>query len=40
MPSRVELSLPRNEWLGIAGISENGDYGSSEEYGDRVLSLF
>jgi hypothetical protein len=27
MPERVELSLSRENWLGIAGFSENGDYG-------------
>jgi hypothetical protein len=27
MPERVELSLARENWLGIAGFSENGDYG-------------
>jgi hypothetical protein len=28
MPSRVELSLARENWLGIAGLTENGDYGT------------
>lgn len=26
-PVRVELELSRKEWLGIAGLTENGDYG-------------
>jgi hypothetical protein len=39
-PDRVELSLPRENWLGIAGLSENGDYGSDATLGDRKLSIF
>jgi hypothetical protein len=27
LPERIELELPRKNWLGIAGISENGDFG-------------
>jgi len=40
LPARVELDLARNTWLGIAGISENGDYGTFEAAGDRKLSVF
>lgn len=40
LPSRVEVGLPRENWLGIAGITETGDYGNSEHAGDRVLSCF
>jgi len=40
MPVRVELDLVRKEWLGIAGFSENGDYGRFDEAGDRALTLF
>jgi hypothetical protein len=40
LPERIELSLSREKWLGIAGLSENGDYGKIENHGDRVLSMF
>jgi hypothetical protein len=40
LPSRVEVDLPRENWLGIAGITETGDYGNSETAGDRHLSVF
>jgi hypothetical protein len=40
LPERIELSLPRENYLGIAGISENGNYGSDAAAGDRVLTVF
>jgi hypothetical protein len=40
LPSRVEVSLPRENWLGIAGLTETGDYGASDAPGDRTLSIF
>lgn len=40
LPSRVELDLPREDWLGIAGLTEATDYGSSEVAGDRKLVVF
>jgi hypothetical protein len=40
LPGRVELELARNNWLGIAGLTENGDFGTSEYAGDRKLSVF
>ena len=40
LPGRVELELARQNWLGIAGLSENGDYGSYANAGDRALSVF
>jgi len=40
LPSRVELDLPRDNWLGIAGLTENDDYGASGAPGDRKLSIF
>lgn len=40
LPERIELSLTREKWLGIAGLSENGDYGKIANHGDRVLSMF
>lgn len=40
LPERIEFELPRENWLGIAGLSENGDYGKVENAGDRVLSMF
>jgi hypothetical protein len=39
-PERVELSFARENWLGIAGISENGDYGMFDNAGDRALTVF
>jgi hypothetical protein len=38
-PERVEFSLARDNYLGIAGISENGDYTKSEKAGDKVLAV-
>jgi hypothetical protein len=40
LPGRVELSFARENWLGLAGISENGDFGPSEADGDRALTVF
>lgn len=40
LPARVELELAREEWLGIAGVSENGDYGTFGAAGDRCLTVF
>jgi hypothetical protein len=40
LPARVELSLARENWLGVAGISENGDYGTFSNAGDRALTVF
>lgn len=40
LPGRVELSLARENWLGIAGLTENGDYGTFENAGDRYLTVF
>jgi hypothetical protein len=40
MPSRVELETLRESWLGIAGITENGDFGTYESAGDRALTVF
>jgi len=40
LPGRVELSLAREKWLGIAGLSENGDYGDFSKPGDRSLTVF
>jgi len=40
LPARVELAFARENWLGLAGISETGDYGSMEKEGDRALSVF
>jgi hypothetical protein len=40
LPIRVETQLPRDNWLGIAGLSENGDYGDDSNPGDRALSVF
>jgi hypothetical protein len=40
LPGRVELELARENWLGIAGFSENGDYGMFNEAGDRKLTVF
>jgi len=40
LPGRVELDLARNNWLGIAGFSENGDYGQYQAAGDRALTVF
>jgi len=28
MPKRVEINVARENWLGIAGITEKGDYGN------------
>lgn len=39
LPERVDFTLARQNWLAIAGISENGDYIKAEKAGDRVLSL-
>jgi len=40
LPERIELDLPRNEWLGIAGMTETGDYAADDQAGDRALSVF
>jgi hypothetical protein len=40
LPGRVELELARENWLGIAGITENGDYGMFSNAGDRKLTAF
>jgi len=40
LPGRVSLSLARGNWLGIAGMSENGDYGTFSNAGDRALTVF
>jgi hypothetical protein len=40
LPSRVELESPRENWLGIAGLTEDYDYGASENPGDRKLAVF
>jgi hypothetical protein len=40
LPERVELDLARKEWLGIAGFSENGDFGKFDNAGDRALTVF
>jgi hypothetical protein len=40
MPERVELETIRENWLGIAGITENGDYGTYASAGDRALTVF
>jgi hypothetical protein len=40
LPAKVDLDLARKNWLGIAGMSENGDYGTFSEAGDRCLSVF
>jgi hypothetical protein len=40
LPGRVELDLARNNWLGIAGMTENGDYGTFNNAGDRTLTVF
>jgi hypothetical protein len=40
LPGRVELSFARENWLGIAGMSENGDFGTSDAAGDRALTVF
>jgi hypothetical protein len=40
LPSRVENSLPRENWLGIAGLTEGNDYGSTNAPGDRKLVVF
>lgn len=40
LPSRIELEVPRENWLGIAGLTEGTDYGSTEEAGDRKLVVF
>lgn len=40
LPSRVELESARENWLGIAGLTEHSDYGSSENAGDRSLAVF
>jgi len=39
-PVRVELELSRKEWLGIAGLTENGDYGEQDSLGDRKMTVF
>jgi len=39
-PDRIELSVPRENWLGIAGLTESGDYGSDANAGDRKLTVF
>jgi hypothetical protein len=40
LPVRIEEDFPRGSWLGIAGLSENGDYGADSAAGDRVISMF
>jgi hypothetical protein len=40
LPGKVDLDLARKNWLGIAGLSENGDFGTFENAGDRCLSVF
>jgi hypothetical protein len=40
LPSRVELSFARENWLGVAGLTENGDYGTFANPGDRKLTVF
>jgi len=40
LPKRIELDLPREEWLGIAGMTETGDYAADDAPGDRNLSSF
>ncbi len=40
MPSRIPLSLTRTSMFGIAGLTENADYCSEEELGDRKLAVF
>jgi hypothetical protein len=40
LPVRVELSLARENWLGVAGLTENGDYGTFTNPGDRALTVF
>lgn len=40
LPERVELDLARSNWLGIAGFSENGDFGQYNNAGDRALTVF
>jgi hypothetical protein len=40
LPSRVELDSARENWLGIAGLTEDYDYGSSDKAGDRKLAVF
>jgi hypothetical protein len=40
LPERVELSFPRDNWLGLAGLTENGDFGTFANAGDRSLTVF
>jgi hypothetical protein len=40
LPSRVELGLSRENWLGICGLSETGDFGTFSNPGDRALTVF
>jgi hypothetical protein len=40
MPETVELSFARENWLGLAGLTENGDYGTNTNAGDRSLTVF
>jgi len=40
LPASVELSMARENWLGIAGLTENGDYGTFANPGDRKLTCF
>jgi hypothetical protein len=40
LPDRVEVQLSREKWLGVGGVSENGDYGTFSTAGDRALTVF
>lgn len=40
LPGRVELELARENWLGIAGLTETGDFGTFNDAGDRALTVF
>lgn len=38
-PERIETSTPRTDYLAVAGITENGDYTTADNYGDRKMSI-
>lgn len=40
VPIYLPISVARNNWLSMAGISENGDWTQQQEAGDRALAVF
>ena len=40
IPERLDINTARNNFLAMAGVTENNDWTNSQECGDKALSIY